>query len=537
MKDEYFGLIAPKNTVRNSFPLYDTFSRQYPFYYQQHLDPTGTLFGFTETNGCVVLNTFTRNTKRPSFDMVAIGVKGGGKSVTLKTMLEDQLLLGNKVMLIDIESEYGNLAAIYDGQIIAMTKDSAINPLQLMNSVNAGAESGGSLTMSVEEARSTNFTSEISRIITFMHQVHPTITEDEEVKFSDILADVYSKKGITKTTDLSTLSAYDFPIFSDLLTVCEEKIETADTKYEKEACQRLRSILKRLSKGGAYDIFDNYTNVNISDSSLVIFDVKALSEMDEKIYNAQLFNILSLMWGEVCKNVAVNQNIVNPFDRRNVVCLIDEAHRFISENNPQCTEFIEKLTRRSRKYFAGLWFATQSILDFLPNGLSSTSTVASKIKVIFQLVQYKVILKQDSSSVPALKEAFPQFTTSELRSATEFEPGEMLLALDSARLKIHCSRRATPANLMYMGNSHDVSDIINKIFDEKFILNNPDNMRKSDYGLQLCDKEKYENFISAFFDYVMEVLEIPSGASKYFDETVHKAVVELAKSLINEVEA
>lgn len=119
------------------------------------------------------------------------------------------------------------------------------------------------------------------------------------------------------------------------------------------------------------------------------------------------------MWSTICKNIGYNQNLINPWDKRNVVCLIDEAHRFISVKYPQVTEFIEKLVRRTRKYFAGLWFATQSILDFIPDG---NITAAGSIKVIFSLVQYRLVLKQSPESIEILHQAFPQFSYAELKA-------------------------------------------------------------------------------------------------------------------------
>jgi type IV secretory pathway VirB4 component len=128
--------------------------------------------------------------------------------------------------------------------------------------------------------------------------------------------------------------------------------------------------------------------------------------------------------------------------------LIDEAHRFISVKYPQVTEFIEKLVRRTRKYFAGLWFATQSILDFIPDG---NITAAGSIKVIFSLVQYRLVLKQSPESIEILHQAFPQFSYAELKESTAFEPGQMLLSLGAGRDKLHCRRIVGARQLLYMG--------------------------------------------------------------------------------------
>ena len=65
--------------------------------------------GYTQTNGLVFLDSFLRNRYRSSYDMILCGVKGGGKSVTLKLMVQNQLIIGNKVFAIDIEGEYKDL--------------------------------------------------------------------------------------------------------------------------------------------------------------------------------------------------------------------------------------------------------------------------------------------------------------------------------------------------------------------------------------------------------------------------------------------
>lgn len=534
---EYFNFFLPSDISKNPFPLYDTYSRQYPFYYQQHIDGMGMYFGRTDTNGLVVLNTFTKTDFRPSYDLLAIGMKGGGKSITLKTMLEDQLLLGNKVLVLDIEGEYITLCDIYDGQIIRMTNRSCINPLQLTQSIIASAEnSDGSGHMNEEEAKQSSYQSEISRIITFMHLLLPSFSDDEEMKFSELLTTAYKRRGINNNSDFNSIPSEQYPVFSDILHICEEDYRNAQTQYEKEVCERLRKILQRMCKGGSFEVFDNHTNVDIQNKNLIVFDVSVISELDEKLQDAIMFNILSLMWTEVAKNVHYNKNLTNPFDRKNVVCLIDEAHRFISAKHPQCTNFILKLVRRSRKYFSGLWFATQSILDFIKE--SGNSAAAEDIKTIFMLVQYKVILKQDGASLNALKESFPQFTMSELRSTTNFSPGEMLLSLNSSKMKIHCTRRATDLNLMYMGTSEDSARIVNKLFNELYIESNDRGLTQEECGRQLlCDKEKYSEFIQNFTSEVVEILDVPYGVNDKIDNIIQVTVLNFAQGIMNKAAA
>lgn len=462
MKEEYAGFLLPHNDIKTCFPLQNTYKAQYPFYYQSLIDPNGLYFGKTYTNGLTMLDFFRKTENRLSFDMILSGIKGSGKTITLKSLVQDYITLCNKIMVLDIENEFRPLCNKLGGKVINLTKNSIINPLQLYTSiiVNIEDEETNDDEYDLKAGQNAvNFASELSRIVTFMYQYVPELTNFEADEFKDILVDVYASKGITEDTDISTLKNTDFPIFSDILKAIREKLyqpngqpKTNLSRNKYDVLEKLELHVKGLAEGAYSSMFNGYTQISVSDENLIVFNVKALSEMEERVYNAQLFQILSLMWTETCKNVSFNEMINNPYDRRYVISVIDEAHRFINANSMESTKFIQKQVRRSRKYDAALWFASQNINDFSPEG---SSEGAKAVKTIFELVQYKLILKQDSSSVKTLQEAFPQFTYSELKSASGFVPGEMLLSLGGDHEKIHCYKEVADEDLLYMGNSRD----------------------------------------------------------------------------------
>lgn len=525
-QNEFLSIPFDGNNIQTPFPVFDTLSRQFPFYYQSHIDNTGLFFGYTATGGLNILNTFTRTLERISYDLLAIGVKGGGKSVTLKSMLEEQLLLGNKVMVLDIESEYRAMAEVYDGQIIKMNQKSRINPLQITKAVDAKVEED----ILPEDDTRANFASELSRIRTFMSMYINGIDMFTLEAFMDLVTECLNEKGIYPDTDVRFLSPDSFPTFSDVMRkirkkLYDEQIRSRLTYKLTEAYSNLEVYLRQLTGDGAYaSMFDGATNVDIRNNNLIIFDVKTISEMAENVYNAQLFNILTIMWSVVCKNVDHNQFLVNPWDKRNVVCLIDEAHRFISVKYPQVTEFIEKLVRRTRKYDAGLWFATQSILDFIPNG---DSAAAEQIKVIFSLVQYKVILKQAPESIETLHKIFPQFTDAELNASTSFLPGQMLLSLGAGRNKLHCRRIVTAKQLLYIGNAQDRIEIIHDCFAHYY-----NEHTNEEYGLMLRNAD-INYFRTCFMAETYSYLGMNQYDSQYLDNVIIVLVENLIKELLS----
>ena len=526
IKDEYFARVAPSNTIKNPFPLHDTYKMQYPFYYQSHVDSTGMYFGNTKTGGLCNIDFFLRNNMRPSYDILLAGIKGSGKSVTLKSLVQDYLVLGNKIMVLDIESEYRQLAKMFDGQVIKLNKNSLLNTLEMHKVIDSSREDDEDFDKEAENA--INFASEVSRIISFFYQYIPALSELEAEELKDIIVQTYSEKNIYDYTDVTTLKPTDFPIFSDVLNVIRRRLYKPDGSFNNltdrkiDTLEKLEVYVKNLAEGMYKSMFNGYSNISISDANLIVFDVKSLSEMDTRIYNAQLFNILSLMWAETCKNVAYNNNITHPYDRRYVISLIDEAHRFINAENVQVTAFIEKLTRRTRKYDAALWLASQSITDYNPSG---TSEGAEKVRVIFSLVQYKLILKQSPEGYSALADSLKHFPKSELKATKDFIPGEMLVSFGSDRNRLHCYRYINEVSLFYIGNSRDHEKIVHKLFDTYYHDHTYD-----EYAAML--ETKSEHFNKVFTDEILDYYGYDKSDSEYLYSIVFNAVGLLIQEML-----
>lgn len=428
MLSEYRGLQNSADTVRQPMPVKGTLERQFPFYYQSHSDPNGTYWGETPTGGLALINPFLIDGDRKSFDIVITGKKGSGKSASINSMTQEQLGLGNKIMAFDVEGSLGKFAAKLGGKVVTPNdEEGRVNVLELRNMFSAKFEDDPDKPKDEKSIIAANYTEEISRVMCFFYQMIPDMDDTMANLLNDILRTTYRKKGITEQTPLGSMTALDFPVMSDLLATIRDELYVSDennkrifraslSELKKNILERLEIAAKPLAEGSYAAIFNGVSTVDVSKEDFIVFDVSLLAEMESKVFNASLLNIMSLMWGEVYNNRVLNEGRADE-DYRYCICEWDEAHRFINTNNPKGLEFMDKLVRRDRKYSAGLWFASQSPRDFAPSGASEQ---LDKIKNIFSLVQYKVLMQQDSSDYDVIENLFPDFTRSEIESTSYF---------------------------------------------------------------------------------------------------------------------
>lgn len=504
MLSEYLRLITPADTVGNPIPCEQTFSVQFPFYYQSLIDPHGIIIGQTETGGIAAPDFFRKTGDRTSYDLLLLGVKGSGKTVALLKLVQQHIIRGHRAMLLDVEGQFHDFAAVMGGNVIRINRNSTINPLEMR--------------VSYIQDNDTVYISELSRIVTFMYQYIPELSDIEAELFKDLLVATYSKFNISEETNIAQLQPSNFPTFKNVLHTLRQKLYDTDgciqsslTQRKIELYERIELYLKQLSEGMYETMFCGKSNVHLGNQDLIIFDVNALSEMDDRVFNAQLFNILSLMWSETCANIKYNTQICHPYDRRYIINVLDESHRFV-QNNHVCN-FIEKLLRRSRKYDAAFWFASQSIHEFNLNS-----------SVIFGLVQYKILLKQSNEYVELLHEMFPQYTESEIRETPSFNAGDMLISI-SNRQKLRCAIEASPADLLYMGTSRDREQISINALHELY-----PNVTRSEAIATVTNDREY--FISTFTNEFAEYLGYKRSDSEEFYLICERAVKQLCEAIL-----
>lgn len=452
MLQEYTNLLAPANSVRKPMPLWSTWARQFPFYHHEHVDQDAHYFGYTPSGGNVFLNTWTTGGQRLSFDALLIGVKKAGKSATLKSMAQNEILDGNRGFILDPEGEFVDFGKKLGGVIVdPFDPRYRYNPLELTSYIM----------LDDNQSTSNAFLLELSRIEDFFYQYVPSLTDVDANELKEFLRITYVKKGITQATKFDELAHTDFPIFSDLLGTIRESLYVGYGDQQRpnpnlspgkiKSYETLEAYVQSLSEGVLGNLFNHHSTINITTADLVVFDLKNISAMQQKIFNAYFSSISSLVWKEAVKNRILNQNRQDKNEFTRVFLLFDECTRYLNSGNSRAIEMVDRWLHQDRKYDAGIWLATQTPQDMLPSG---TGECADKLRNILNLVQYKMIMAQESTSLPILDSLLNDFTGSELESTCFFESGEMLLRI-SSDTKIHCRKYVPHEDLVLFGGGQE----------------------------------------------------------------------------------
>ncbi|MDB2050463.1 ATP-binding protein, partial [Clostridium perfringens] len=360
--------------------------------------------------GNVLFDLFTKTSKRKSYNAVVFGMMGAGKSTLLKKLVLDNAIQGQTIRVLDIVGEFKDLVRALGGKTVSLDgTDGLINPLQILATIVHE--------QTYEVNNEQSFTVHLSKVSTMYRFLNPSCTNEEQREFDKILDEFYRYCGIEKhraceykREEYPTMSMFlDYiknTLYSDIKNeVLNEKISIARRERLDSILLNIESIVRDYPS-----LFDGHSTVeDITNEPIVSFDLRNLTQFDIRIFNAQIFNILTLLWNNALVQGRKEKNLFDKKEKTFEECkkfliLIDEAHRIINSNNPTAIEYLTGFQREARKYFGGLVFATQSIRDVAPANLNSE--IFEKIKTMFDLTQYKFIMQQDSNSIDTLSNVF-----------------------------------------------------------------------------------------------------------------------------------
>ncbi|HDR8144616.1 TPA: type IV secretion system protein VirB4 [Bacillus cereus] len=427
-----------------------------PFHYSYLHDPYGTYYGTTKTKGNVIFDIFHKDNQRKSYNGVMIGKSGAGKSTLLKKKSVDYASKGHFVRIFDVVEEFTDTVKELGGKTISLDgSQGQINPLQVYK------------TAELEEV---SFTQHLSKLTIFYRFIAPEAKDDEIKEYENLLRKLYIRMGLWNDekgakNEITTRKSKEYPIFSDfLMFVRKELYQDVEARKHHDnlgdsRIHRLELIELNLTNlVEAYaELFDGHTTIeDFKKEQVVSFSLRNISSFKPEVFQAQIFNVLNLLWDEMISNGAPQLKAFNKKqlafeDVTRYFIIIDEAHHIINtkKESAHALQFLTKLSREDRKYFAGLLYASHTIRDFVPEG--SSQEMIDEIKKLFELTQYKFIMQQDNNSLDMLRKVFAgQLSESEIAAIPHLPTGDVILSIGAVK-NIHFHVEVTDEELMLFG--------------------------------------------------------------------------------------
>ena len=340
----------------------------YPFNFSGKTDPQGIYIGRDKFGTNILVDFDRRAEDKTTSNILILGNSGQGKSYLLKLILTNIRESGKSVICLDPESEYEEICSALGGCYIDfLSGEYTINPLEPKAWSEQAVPAPNSRTQIDTEPNDNThdqegFVPEAFRKVTRLSQ-HIAFLKDffrAYKDFSDaqidtieiLLSKLYSRFGITDSTDYSKMKSTDYPIMEDFYNLCEEEFMTYDKSrkylYTEQTLQEVCLGIHSMCVGAESKYFNGHSN--IIDNDFLAFGVKGLLDTNKRLKDAMLFNILSFMSNQL-------------LGKGNTAASIDELYLLLT--NMTAIEYLRNAMKRVRKKDSSIILASQNIEDFL----------------------------------------------------------------------------------------------------------------------------------------------------------------------------
>jgi len=374
----------------------------FPFVSSELVQETGILYGVNRSNNSlVIVDRFSLN----NANSIIFAQSGSGKSFTAKTEILRQLMQGTRVIVVDPEREYKQLAASVNGTYIRLSAKSKekINPFDMSLSSSNGDE----LAEHIQD---------LTEIVSLMVG---GLSAEEKAAVDKAILQTYKSHGwsLNQNYQVKAKKKKDNrgrPPKAKTYPVLKDFYKELKAMKQKKLCARLEKFIK----GSLSSVFDSQTNIKL-DNRLVVFDIKDLSESIRQIMMLVVANF-------------VHSQVKS--DPRRRILVIDEGWMLLQHE--ESARFIAGLTRRARKYYLGVTIISQQANDFLSQDYGRAIASQSALRIL---------MKQDTTTI---KKVATEFNLSEYEQnfLLTCDKGEALIIADQhhVALKVVASAKEHP---------------------------------------------------------------------------------------------
>ena len=351
--------------------------------------------------------------------MVIKGVAGVGKSTAIKHIILAEYMRGTKIIIIDPETEYRDLTLNLHGDWLNCGGGikGRLNPLQIRSVPKDDEDEDGEKLYTDDGNGMGALALHMKSLEIFFKLYKPTFNDKHMALIKICLIDTYAKFGITWDTDVSNFKNEDYPIFTDLNKVIEERKNNETDPRLKELYVDISLLLNDLIFGSDQFLWNGHTSIS-TNSRCICLDTHDLQDTSDNIKSTQYFEILQWAWDEMTKN-----------REERVLLICDEAYLMIDHRVPQSLIFLRNGIKRARKYEAAIAIISHSVVDFLDPSIKMYGQALLDIPCI------KILMGTDGKNLQETKELY-KLTEAEEEILAAKRRKIALLIIGSKRLQI-----------------------------------------------------------------------------------------------------
>ncbi|MGH7912986.1 MAG: VirB4 family type IV secretion system protein, partial [Candidatus Dormibacteraceae bacterium] len=339
---------------------------------------------------------------RTNFSALILGSSGAGKSVAAKTLLMRHHGQGADVLVVDPESEYETVITALGGRYVELG-DQSLNAFAIPPEVPA-EEAAGWVTrmLSVMGGEERDFQNN--------RPVRALAAQDMAWLFGEVTS-FFNRWRDDHGRAEAVLSNFCEHLEGPALRAASQLGVEGRVKRCADIAERLRAY----TQGDKGRVFDRPSTVSLTGHAVGVGLYHLAGQLRADLTPALAF-VLAALLGELQK-----------MDRRRLI-LVDEAHKVLSD--PDAGEVLADVVRTSRKRGAGVWMASQSIRDFLPQGQAGRPSPG---EVLATVAATKLILGVEHGLEAGVQEAFG-LSEAELAAITsQRRPGRGVLIAEQER--------------------------------------------------------------------------------------------------------
>lgn len=353
----------------------------YPFTKKSLFHKEGVVIGRTvevqeELEELVVVDRW--NSQDPSItnpNMVILGRSGSGKSYATKLYLLREWMQGARIIIIDPEREYNNIARQIGGKIInAGSGEYSINPFEVRDLREYMEDEDRNVDpLSIAKSRTQTI------LKTLMPNLFYTSYNFVDAQINRLYDQFNIRSGIRNYDIYST---HDYPNIYDFIELVEST-PPDDRNYDRDLAVAVAGL------SGMEKFFvaseDIEHKLDLHNDHFVIFDIHDLKEQKLELQRAVYFNILTWIWDYIRKD-----------RKEKTILVVDEAWILLDPNSPETLQFLVEMAKRIRKYMGSMWIITQNVNDFFQGRLEESG------KAVLGNASFKLLFKQAETDIPRI---------------------------------------------------------------------------------------------------------------------------------------